>query len=136
MVWLSPPKKLAGRKNHMFQARNCFARFDRCDGANQSTSGRQTVAAWLRPLSDTMATALAHTATTLRRIRNTADSKQAHENVGLLEKHFIHDGDNTITLSVDGELYRPGMEPNNTLVDRVPENNRKRMTLANPAEET
>ncbi|MEO7326804.1 MAG: hypothetical protein ABIW82_18430 [Dokdonella sp.] len=83
-----------------------------------------------------MATALAHTATTLRRIRNTADSKQAHENVGLLEKHFIHDGDNTITLSVDGELYRPGMEPNNTLVDRVPENNRKRMTLANPAEET
>ncbi|MEO7874907.1 MAG: M1 family aminopeptidase, partial [Dokdonella sp.] len=57
------------------------------------------------------------------------DGKEAHEKVLLLEKHAIHDGDNTITVTVDGEPYEAGIDPYNKLVDRVSDDNRKRIGL-------
>ncbi len=58
-----------------------------------------------------------------------ADGKEAHEKVLLMEKHPIHDGDSTITVTVDGEPYEAGIDPYNKLIDRVSADNRKRVTL-------
>ncbi len=58
-----------------------------------------------------------------------ADGKEAHEKVLLLKKYPIHDGDSTITVSVDGEPYEAGIDPYNKLIDRVSDDNRKRVTL-------
>jgi len=58
-----------------------------------------------------------------------ADGKEEHEKVLFLEKRAVGDGDSTITLTVDGEPYEAGIDPYNKLVDRVSDDNRKRITL-------
>ncbi len=58
-----------------------------------------------------------------------ADGKDAHEKVLLLEKHPIRGGDSTITVTVDGEPSEAGIDPYNKLIDRVSDDNRKRVTL-------
>lgn len=57
------------------------------------------------------------------------DGKEAHQKVLSLEKRRIGDGDSTLTVVVDEEPYEAGIDPYNKLIDRVSEDNRKRVTL-------
>jgi ABC-2 type transport system permease protein len=57
------------------------------------------------------------------------DGKERNEQVLLLEKRPIADGDSTITVTVDGEPYEAGIDPYNKLVDRVSADNRMRVTM-------
>ncbi|MEP7042468.1 MAG: M1 family aminopeptidase [Dokdonella sp.] len=58
-----------------------------------------------------------------------ADGKQEHEKVLLLQKRPIGDGDSTLTVTVDEAPYEAGIDPYNKLVDRVSDDNRMRVTL-------
>lgn len=58
-----------------------------------------------------------------------ADGKEAHQKVLFLEKRRIGDGDSRLTVTVDEEPYEAGIDPYNKLIDRVSEDNRKRVTL-------
>jgi ABC-2 type transport system permease protein len=58
-----------------------------------------------------------------------ADGKEDHQKVLLLEKRPIADGDSTITVTVDSEPYEAGIDPYNKLIDRVSDDNRKRVTI-------
>ncbi|MGH8122428.1 MAG: hypothetical protein ACREPT_06610, partial [Rudaea sp.] len=57
------------------------------------------------------------------------DGKEDDEKVLFMEKRTIADGDSTITVTVDGKPYEAGIDPYNKLVDRVSDDNRKRVTL-------
>jgi aminopeptidase N len=57
------------------------------------------------------------------------DGKEQNEKVLFLEKRKVADGDSTVTVTVDGEPYEAGIDPFNKLVDRVSDDNRKRVTL-------
>jgi len=46
-----------------------------------------------------------------------------------LEKRMLPDGDSTITVTVDGKPAITGIDPYNELIDRVPDDNRKPVTL-------
>src|SRR6185437_8794311 len=46
-----------------------------------------------------------------------------------LEKRMLPDGDSTITVTVDGKPAIAGIDPYNELIDRVPDDNRKAVTL-------
>ena len=46
-----------------------------------------------------------------------------------LEKRMLPDGDSTITVTVDGKPAIAGIDPYNELIDRVPDDNRKPVTL-------
>mgnify|MGYP001796978842 CR=1 FL=1 len=46
-----------------------------------------------------------------------------------MEQHPSHDGDSTITVTVHGEPYEAGIDPYNKLIDRVSDDNRKRVIL-------
>ncbi|HEY0179798.1 MAG TPA: M1 family aminopeptidase [Dokdonella sp.] len=58
-----------------------------------------------------------------------ADGKEAHEKVLYLDKRRVADGDGELTVTVDGEPYEAGIDPYNKLIDRVPDDNRHRVTL-------
>jgi ABC-type transport system involved in multi-copper enzyme maturation permease subunit len=58
-----------------------------------------------------------------------ADGKEDHQKVLLLEKRAIADGDSTIVVTVDSEPYEAGIDPYNKLIDRVSDDNRKRVTV-------
>jgi aminopeptidase N len=58
-----------------------------------------------------------------------ADGKEQDEKVLFLEKRHVADGDSSVTITVDGEPYEAGIDPYNKLVDRVSEDNRKRVTM-------
>lgn len=57
------------------------------------------------------------------------DDKEAHQKVLFLGKRRIGDGDSTLTVTVDEPPYEAGIDPYNKLIDRVSEDNRKRVTL-------
>jgi aminopeptidase N len=57
------------------------------------------------------------------------DGKEQNEKVLLLEKRNVADGDSTITVTVDSEPFEAGIDPYNKLVDRVSDDNRRRVTL-------
>ncbi|GAB3780539.1 ABC transporter permease/M1 family aminopeptidase [Dyella agri] len=46
-----------------------------------------------------------------------------------LEKRLLPEGDSTITVTVDGKPAMAGIDPYNELIDRVPDDNRKAVTL-------
>jgi len=46
-----------------------------------------------------------------------------------LEKRVLPDGDSTITVTVDGKPAIAGIDPYNELIDKVPDDNRKAVTL-------
>ena len=46
-----------------------------------------------------------------------------------LEKRMLPDGDSTLTVTVDGKPAMAGIDPYNELIDRVPDDNRKAVTL-------
>src|SRR5262249_57895046 len=58
-----------------------------------------------------------------------ASGKEKDEKVLLLEKRAVVDGDGTVTLTVDELPYEVGIDPYNKLIDRVPDDNRTRVTL-------
>jgi hypothetical protein len=58
-----------------------------------------------------------------------ASGREEDEKVLFLEKRRIADGDSTLTITVDGEPYEAGIDPYNKLVDRVSDDNRRRVTL-------
>jgi ABC-type transport system involved in multi-copper enzyme maturation permease subunit len=58
-----------------------------------------------------------------------ASGREDDEKVLFLEKRRIADGDSTLTITVDGEPYEAGIDPYNKLVDRVSDDNRRRVTL-------
>ncbi|MBO9662765.1 ABC transporter permease subunit [Dokdonella sp.] len=58
-----------------------------------------------------------------------ADGKEAHQKVLFLEKRRVGDGDSHLTVTVDEPPYEAGIDPYNKLIDRVSEDNRKRITL-------
>ncbi len=57
------------------------------------------------------------------------DGKEDDEKVLFMQKRAVADGDSTITVTVDGKPYEAGIDPYNKLVDRVSDDNRKRVTL-------
>ncbi|HWW20535.1 MAG TPA: hypothetical protein VNZ06_06995, partial [Steroidobacteraceae bacterium] len=57
------------------------------------------------------------------------DGKEQHEKVLFLEKRTVADGDSTLTITVDGEPFEAGIDPYNKLVDRVADDNRRRVSL-------
>jgi hypothetical protein len=46
-----------------------------------------------------------------------------------LEKRTLPDGDSTITVLVDGKPTMAGIDPYNELIDKVPNDNRKSVTM-------
>ncbi|MEW9572071.1 ABC transporter permease/M1 family aminopeptidase [Rhodanobacter sp. Si-c] len=46
-----------------------------------------------------------------------------------LEKRMLPDGDSSLTVTVDGKPAMAGIDPYNELIDRVPDDNRKAVTL-------
>jgi ABC-2 type transport system permease protein len=61
--------------------------------------------------------------------KRATDGKEQHEKVLLLEKRPIADGDSSVTVTVDDEPFEAGIDPFNKLVDRVSDDNRKRVTI-------
>lgn len=59
-----------------------------------------------------------------------ADGKESGERVLYLEKRLVADGDSELTVTVDREPYDAGIDPYNKLIDRVPDDNRMRVTMA------
>jgi hypothetical protein len=57
------------------------------------------------------------------------DGKEDRGKVLYLEKRRVDDGDSTITVTVDEEPFEAGIDPYNKLIDRVSDDNRKRVTL-------
>jgi hypothetical protein len=57
------------------------------------------------------------------------DGKPDHEKVLLLEKRAVADGDSTLKITVDAEPFEAGIDPYNKLIDRVSDDNRRRVTL-------
>jgi hypothetical protein len=57
------------------------------------------------------------------------DGKEAHQTVLHLEKRVVADGDSRVTVTVDGEPWEAGIDPYNKLIDRVSDDNRRRVTL-------
>lgn len=58
-----------------------------------------------------------------------ASGKEQDETVLYLQRHRIIDGETTLELVVDGEPFDAGIDPYNKLIDRVSDDNRKRVTL-------
>ncbi len=59
-----------------------------------------------------------------------APSGEEHEQPVLyLQRHRIRAGDPVVKVVVDGEPYQAGFDPDNKLIDRVSEDNRKRVTI-------
>ena len=58
-----------------------------------------------------------------------ADGREENEKVLYLQKRNVADGDSTIMVTVDSEPYEAGIDPMNKLIDRVSEDNRKRVDL-------
>lgn len=58
------------------------------------------------------------------------DGQEQHQKVLYLAKRDVADGDSRITLTVDGEPFEVGIDPYNKLIDRVSDDNRMRVTLA------
>ncbi|WP_166207808.1 ABC transporter permease/M1 family aminopeptidase [Cognatiluteimonas telluris] len=55
--------------------------------------------------------------------------KEADEKVLYLKRHHITSGDPVITVVVDQAPYEAGLDPYNKLIDRVSDDNRKRVTV-------
>jgi len=55
--------------------------------------------------------------------------KERDEKVLYLERHHVASGDPTITVIVDEAPHEAGFDPYNKLIDRVPDDNRKRVSL-------
>jgi hypothetical protein len=53
--------------------------------------------------------------------------KEQDEKVLYLARRVVADGDSTVTITVDSEPYEAGIDPYNKLVDRVSDDNRKRV---------
>ena len=60
-----------------------------------------------------------------------ADGTESTEKVLYLTKHSLPDGDSSLTVTVDGEPYQAGIDPYNKLIDRVPDDNRMKVTIEN-----
>ena len=58
-----------------------------------------------------------------------ADGKEQDEKVLYLQKTAVAGGDSTVTVTVDALPYEAGIDPYNKLVDRVSDDNRKRVDL-------
>ena len=56
-------------------------------------------------------------------------STEAKETVLYLQKQHLASGNGTIKLVVDAEPYDVGIDPYNKLIDRVPTDNRKQVTI-------
>jgi len=60
-----------------------------------------------------------------------ADGTDSTEKVLYLAKHSLPDGDSTLTVTVDRKPYQAGIDPYNKLIDRVPDDNRAKVTIEN-----
>jgi ABC-type transport system involved in multi-copper enzyme maturation permease subunit len=60
-----------------------------------------------------------------------ADGTESTEKVLYLAKHPLPDGDTSLTVTVDGRPYQAGIDPYNKLIDRVPDDNRAKVTIEN-----
>jgi hypothetical protein len=58
-----------------------------------------------------------------------ADGEESDEKVLYLARRTVKDGDSSITVTVDGVPYEAGIDPYNKLVDRVSDDNRKKVTV-------
>ena len=58
-----------------------------------------------------------------------ASGKEDDEKVLYLKKHRFTGADTTLELVVDGEPFDAGIDPYNKLIDRVPDDNRRSVTL-------
>jgi ABC-2 type transport system permease protein len=60
-----------------------------------------------------------------------ADGTESTEKVLYLSKRSLPDGDSSLTVTVDSVPYQAGIDPYNKLIDRVPDDNRMKVTVGN-----
>ena len=60
-----------------------------------------------------------------------ADGTESTEKVLYLAKRSLPDGDSSLTVTVDSVPYQAGIDPYNKLIDRVPDDNRMKVTVGN-----